>query len=413
MARDRRQRLAQADLRVSAGGERSLCRARGLGRCCATLGLAVLSLWLGAAPHALRAHELDYQSLQLIWDPASACLRGQVITEPQRVAGEGAARATRLLAQIRANLRVEVDGNGCPLRLEVRELWVPAGATPGDVVMAYCSPGHVPARVRVFAGAWLHGLQVTLQRVAADGGVLSDRALVLGGSWSPVFDFWASRPGSGEPATQPRVRAADSGERAASRWELAGRYLGHGIGHILDGGWDHVAFVAALVVGVAGGAGAGSAGFTALLVRLTTFTVAHSITLALGALGWVVLPRPLIELSIAVSIAAMALLGVRTRRTRASGRAALALAFGFGLLHGQGFASVLIDAGLPVAGLVVALLAFNVGVELGQALWAGVFWLGLRALPEAHARARLVLCAWLLFGLGLYWTWERLLVVLA
>lgn len=353
------------------------------------------------APLCARAHEFDYQALQLIWDPQSSVLRGQVITDPRRVAGEGAARASRLLALLRDNLRLEVDGRPCPLRFEPRELWVRAGATAGDVVMAYCSVAHAPSSLRVFAGTWLHGLQVTVQRVAADAAVLTDRTMVLGGSWSPRFDFGAARGAWSAPPVDARPRQPP----ALSGWALARNYLWHGVSHILDGGWDHVAFVAALVLG------AGLSGVGAWIARLTAFTVAHSITLALGALGWVVLPRACVESLIALSIALMALLNLRTRRP-VRARYALGLAFVFGLLHGQGFASVLIDAGLPVAGLVLALLAFNLGVELGQGVWASGFWLALRALPAARARQLIALCSWLLVGLGLYWTWERVLFAL-
>jgi hypothetical protein len=103
---------------------------------------------------------------------------------------------------------------------------------------------------------------------------------------------------------------------------------------------------------------------------------------------------------------AAAVSGARTR-AGFSATAADLVSFAFGLLHGQGFASVLIDAGLPLAGLLVALLAFNVGVELGQALWASLSWLGLRALPAKLAPRVVGLCALGLALLGLYWTWER------
>ena len=116
---------------------------------------------------------------------------------------------------------------------------------------------------------------------------------------------------------------------------------------------------------------------------------------------------------IALSIAVLALLQLLQRRRRDHSvrpRYDLAVPFAFGLLHGQGFASVLIESGLPVTGLVVALLAFNVGVELGQALWACGFWLALRSLrflPEKPAQRVLWLCSLGLIALGLYWTWER------
>jgi hypothetical protein len=284
------------------------------------------------------------------------------------------------------------------LRLELRELWVPAGATTGDVVMAYCTLQHPPRTLRVFAGAAMHGLRVTVQRILPEGEVFTDQTLVLPGSWSGTYDFeggWYSGPsGADAAAAKPEQRPS---------WALAFNYVRYGVDHILDEGWDHVAFVATLVVG------ASRLGFVGLIMRLSAFTVAHSITLALGALGWVLLPRSVVEPLIALSIAVLALLQMFRSQAAQRSRYDLAVPFAFGLLHGQGFASVLIDAGLPVSGLVVALLAFNVGVELGQAIWALLFWLGLKALPAKLSPRALWLCSLGLAALGLYWTWERTL----
>jgi hypothetical protein len=347
---------------------------------------------------AAHAHELDFQQLQLIWDASDNTLRGQVVTDPRQLSSQGDARAAEVLTLLRENLDIEIDAVSCPLRLEMRELWVPAGATAGDVVMAHCSLDHRPRKLRVFVGAPLHGLRATVQRVETDGAVSTDQTLVLAGTWSDAYDFeggWYGGPS--DNAAAPALEQRPS-------WSLALRYLRYGVDHILDGGWDHVAFVATLVVGAA------QLGFVGLILRLSAFTVAHSITLALGALGWVLLPRSLVEPLIALSIALLALLQLyRLGRPATRSRYDLAVPFVFGLLHGQGFASVLIDAGLPVSGLVVALLAFNVGVELGQAIWASVFWLGLRALPAKLAPRALWVCSLGLAALGLYWTWERTL----
>lgn len=364
---------------------------------------------LGLLPlPAAHAHELDFQQLQLIWDGSDNSLRGQVVTEPKQFASEGGARASEVLGLLREQLDLEIDGVSCPLLLEVRELWVPAGATLGDVVMVHCALAQRPRTLRVYAGSGLHGLRVTVQRILPEGEVFTDETLVLAGSWSGVYDFaggWNSGPAGADAARAPDQLPS---------WALAWRYLRYGVDHILDEGWDHVAFVATLVVG------ATRLGFIGLILRLTSFTLAHSITLALGALGVVLLPRSVIEPLIALSIALLALLqmfrATPEPRTRPRGTtikriplADLAIPFAFGLLHGQGFASVLIDTGLPVAGLVVALLAFNLGVELGQAIWASLFWLGLRALPASLAPRVLWLCSLGLAALGLYWTWERTL----
>lgn len=350
---------------------------------------AVAILFVGVGvPLTAAGHEPDFQSLVLIWDESRGQLTGQVVSFPEAVSGVGELRAARLREFLRENLALELDGVGCDLRLDVRELWVPAGATAGDVVMVSCAQlDWVPSALRVFAGEGLHGLRVSVQRIERSGAVVTDDALVLGGAWSARYFF----------------RGGWGAEGQARGWALAWEYLRYGVEHILDEGWDHVAFVATLVLAAL------HAGFAGLILRLSAFTVAHSITLALGALGWVVLPRAVVEPLIALSIAWLALVCLFRWRSPLPKRWDLVLPFGFGLLHGQGFASVLVDAGLPLSGFLVALLAFNVGVELGQALWASLFWFGARALPARVAPRVLQLCALGLALLGLYWTWERTL----
>ena len=102
---------------------------------------------------------------------------------------------------------------------------------------------------------------------------------------------------------------------------------------------------------------------------VTAFTAAHSITLSLAALGVVSLPSRLVESAIALSVVCAALNNiwpvVYEKRW--------AIAFCFGLIHGFGFAAVLADLGLPQASLLIALVAFNLGVELGQLVIVGIF----------------------------------------
>jgi HupE / UreJ protein len=108
---------------------------------------------------------------------------------------------------------------------------------------------------------------------------------------------------------------------------------------------------------------------------VTAFTVAHSITLSLAALGVIALPSRVVESAIAASVVLAALNNVRPLVY--GGR--WALAFAFGLIHGFGFASVLADLGLPQDALLLSLVAFNLGVELGQLAIVAVF------LPVAFA----------------------------
>jgi hypothetical protein len=138
---------------------------------------------------------------------------------------------------------------------------------------------------------------------------------------------------------------------------------------------------------------------------VTAFTVAHSITLSLAALGVIDLPTRLVESVIAASIVVAALNNLRPLVTR---RLWL-VAFGFGLVHGFGFASVLADLGLPRDALVLALVGFNIGVELGQLAIVVLF------LPLAFALRRTRFYrSWVMVGgslvialLALVWLVER------
>ncbi|MBB6520874.1 HupE/UreJ family protein [Pseudoteredinibacter isoporae] len=141
------------------------------------------------------------------------------------------------------------------------------------------------------------------------------------------------------------------------RWVLAKDYTILGIEHILIG-LDHLLFLACLVF-IAGG-------WRRILITVTGFTIAHSITLAAAALGVIRLPVPAIEAVIALSIIFLARELVLNRRDTLTWRHPVFVASSFGLLHGFGFAAVLADIGLPQTELPVALLFFNIGVELGQ-----------------------------------------------
>lgn len=138
-------------------------------------------------------------------------------------------------------------------------------------------------------------------------------------------------------------------------------YLPLGIEHII-GGIDHLLFVIALFF-VAGGV------LRRLFWLITAFTLAHSITLSAAALGWVYMPSRPVEALIALSIALVAadLVAGDERKVKTLKRY-WPIVFIFGLLHGLGFAGALAEIGLPENAMVGALLAFNLGVELGQLL---------------------------------------------
>lgn len=141
--------------------------------------------------------------------------------------------------------------------------------------------------------------------------------------------------------------------------EVAATYLRLGIEHILFG-FDHLLFVLSLVILVRD--------WRRVAVTVTAFTIAHSITLVAATLGFVNVPGPPVEASIALSImlVAVEILNARRGRPSLTVRLPWLVAFGFGLLHGFGFAGALAEVGLPHHAIPVALLFFNVGVEIGQ-----------------------------------------------
>jgi len=151
-----------------------------------------------------------------------------------------------------------------------------------------------------------------------------------------------------------------------SKTEVVGSYLALGIEHIL-GGFDHLLFVLGLLLIVRS---------TMLLIKtITSFTLAHSVTLALAALGFVHVPQSPVEAVIALSIIFLATELSKQHRgeTGLTTKAPWLVALCFGLLHGFGFAGALTEIGLPQTDIPLALLFFNVGVEVGQLMFvAGV-----------------------------------------
>jgi hydrogenase/urease accessory protein HupE len=149
-----------------------------------------------------------------------------------------------------------------------------------------------------------------------------------------------------------------------SPWQVARSYATLGVAHIL-GGVDHLLFVLGLFLLVHGR--------WALFKTITAFTVAHSLTLGVATLGFVTVPQAPVEAVIALSILFLAveLAKQRAQESSLTARFPWGVAFGFGLLHGFGFAGALAEVGLPSTDIPLALLLFNVGVEIGQVLFVG------------------------------------------
>ena len=215
----------------------------------------------------------------------------------------------------------------------------------------------------------------------------ADLSAGLKARYSLLFDVDPSHRGlvqwiaPGAAAPQALVFATESAEQSlalqpVSGWQTLRQYLIDGVWHIWIG-YDHILFLLALLLPAVlvrrdgrwepaerfGGA------VTEVVKIVTAFTLAHSITLSLAALQIVSLPSRLVESVIAASVILAAL---NNLRGTVHGRRWM-MAFAFGLVHGFGFASVLADLGLPQGALVLALVGFNVGVELGQLAIVAVF----------------------------------------
>ena len=191
-----------------------------------------------------------------------------------------------------------------------------------------------------------------------------------------------------------------SGTRDSVRsWNTAWQFFLLGVEHIITG-YDHVLFVLGLLL-VAGN-------LRNLVLIITAFTIAHSITLALSTLGIVQVSSRIIEVLIALSIAYVGLenLVVKNVKNR------WLLTFVFGLAHGFGFAGILQNMDLERQGLLLGLLTFNLGVEAGQLFIIALCWPLLQQLAKTGQRqliVRLVSGVILLFGI--YWLVERILWV--
>jgi hydrogenase/urease accessory protein HupE len=191
------------------------------------------------------------------------------------------------------------------------------------------------------------------------------------------------------------------------RFEVVRTYFVFGVEHILSG-IDHLLFVLALLLLIKG--------VRRIVVTVTAFTLAHSITLAGATLGWVYMPGPPIEATIALSIAFVAAEILRSQQGKPglTERFPWVVAFTFGLLHGFGFAGALEQVGLPQTEIPIALLFFNVGVEVGQLMfiavvcailwcWRRSAWVG--KLPQLTWASPLP--AYVIGSLAMFWVVQR------
>jgi hypothetical protein len=395
------------------------------------LGLGIVAALLASAASA-HTRSVSYSSWQLDAQGARVQLRIPLLELSRRafdpvldVGSDG--RAARYLAShLTLTSGDEPCSPGAPLAESAPKGWAHFA---WRVDCAQSGARSLESRIlRSEAPSHMH-----FARVADPGGSVLERVLIEGErSWA------LAEPGAAE------------GNPNAQGTTLAG-YLALGVEHILTG-WDHLAFVLALLLL--------ARRFSEVASLVTAFTLAHSLTLALAVLGWV---RPegaaveaLIGFSIAlvavengwllagrgravplavggslVALAALAAAGIGIvsapvllglalfslchfgllDRVERPARLRAAVAFAFGLVHGFGFAGVLAELSLPTERLVPALFGFNVGVELGQLAVVALVWPALRALerarPERGYRLTAEVGSAAVLALGLYWFLAR------
>lgn len=370
------------------------------------LSLALASAWVGAAA----AHNLPYALVSMSFphqDEVRLELRAHV---PSMVLGTGqdlldAAQAERFLLLTDEQLQHRKSAAAAAL-LGAMTLRAD-GRLIDDIAVEFPSPAELRIDAVQTRLSPRPSQPIVMQAKLPAGARTVDLAMPV--ELGPVV-LHTAYP-NGASTSEALTEGARSGAvrlTGPAPWrdglEAFASYVRLGFLHILPLGLDHILFVVALVVA--------TPRFGALLKLVTAFTVAHSVTLALGALRVLDAPPWLIEPAISASIAVVAVATMfRPEHSLSSGR--ILLVFGFGLLHGLGFAGVLRDAGLPRGLEGAALAGFNVGVEFGQlaiiavALAVVGWW---RNRPYYHARIAIPLSALIAVG-GIGWTFERVLVL--
>jgi len=245
------------------------------------------------------------------------------------------------------NLLFKIPARGEDLRLAVY-LKLPEGTRDVGLPRASFGDGAYVERRTIRRDGGLAGHAITIEGLSAT----STDVLVRVESLAGVLQTERLSP----------TRTAFVVQAAPGAGEVAATYLGLGVEHILFG-FDHLLFVLALVILVRD--------WRRVAVTVTAFTLAHSITLAVATLGFVNVPAPPVEATIALSImlVAVEILNARDGKPSFTARLPWLVAFSFGLLHGFGFAGALAEVGLPQHAIPVALLFFNIGVEVGQLIF--------------------------------------------
>lgn len=312
------------------------------------------------------AHPVAQGGLIVTISPTQLTVRASVSLEEVLVASAYGPDSARAKSQVEdaerhgvyllEHLRISAGGG----RLEGRIVGRDSPRRVQDV------PKHLPPK---FVYEFVYAMDKPASEFRFEEDVLNEFEFAPGNRWEASYivqineEGHAAREGLLLTSRQPLVFARENQSSSSAaprldRWQVFRDYVHHGLLHILTG-YDHLLFVTALVLSVRS--------LWELVKVITAFTLAHSITLALSAFDLFRLPAPVVEPVIAASIIFVALQNVFwPERTRDWTR--LAVAFFFGLFHGLGFAGGLLEAmqGMSSNALVLAILGFSAGVEVGH-----------------------------------------------
>lgn len=362
--------------------------------------LAPLLLIAALMPNAAPAHEIGATNVRLTVhndDTWSAEITTGPVALLNKIETAAGARPSRDLdaaaLQVRLNgiadvmahyIEVRFDNAVparavSPVKLTVADVELPPDiAKPSYVVLI--AEGPIPAGARSLT--WRYGLVYSTYAAVfanAEGG-------------SPVTQ-WLDSDAESRPFALVGAAAPPTTIR------IAAQYLELGFRHILPEGLDHILFVLGLFLL--------SSQLKPILVQVTCFTVAHSVTLGLTMYGVLSLPPQVVEPLIALSIAYVAIENILTPKLTPWRPVVV---FGFGLVHGMGFAGALAALNLPRSEILPALVSFNVGIELAQlaviaaAYFSTTYWIG----DQRWYRARFEIPVCLaIAATGLFWTVER------
>jgi len=359
--------------------------------------LTVLSTWAASAPPAARAHELG--KMQVYADfLKDGTYRVEIVVDDEHLAPSdagGPAGETRygpiagfppdqekifgrFLTRVADGAEIRFDDKRVEPRLSIVQPDPGSNSFSGQIRLRLA--GTIPGGSKIFVWSQREPVGSYPLVLQNEGDESALWGWLEGGKTSPPFEL--------SKAVIPPTRL-----------EIVRRYLALGFTHILPKGADHILFILGIFLL--------SRKLKPLLLQVTAFTLAHTLTLGLSLYGIVSLSPRIVEPLIAVSIVFVAVENILTPELRPW---RVFLVFAFGLLHGLGFAGVLSQLGLPRGEFVTGLVSFNVGVEAGQLTVIGVAFL-LLALPFRHRewyRSRIVVPASMLIAaVGLFWAVQR------